>query len=70
MQQNKKQMKNYLKDMADHQYQPTFGETALYDMVKTSVCKRVQTVVQDIGKIIQFAIDETNFTEFDDLLQI
>ena len=38
MQIGKKEMKNYLKDLTDHQYQPSSGEGALYDVVKTTVC--------------------------------
>ena len=67
---NKKDMKKYLKDLADHHNQPSFGEGALYEVVKQNVCKRMQEMLQDIGKVISFAIDSSNFGDFDDLLHI
>lgn len=70
MQITKKQMKNYLRDLTDHQYQPSIGESALYDTVKQSVCKRVQVMLQDLGKIISFAFNDSNLSKFDDLLEV
>jgi hypothetical protein len=66
MQKAKKEMKNYLKDVqaaTDNKM-----DNNLYDDIKLEVCKRMHTMLNDLGKIMEFCIDESNLGGFDDLL--
>ena len=62
IQTSKKKMRDYLADLSVH------AENNIYDDIKETVCNRVINSMNDLFRVLNFAIDENNINQFDDFL--
>lgn len=55
-------MKIYLKDITNQ------CDNNIFDDIRMTVCERGRDIMDDLTKILEFALDEKNLSAFDDIL--